>query len=168
MANDMQYKNHPQFYVGCIAFFWVISFSLGCIYALVTYDTLASMMRAAVMQPDAGTLRIFFTALPFLFLLFFTEFSGLASIGILFIKAFSYGFCVLMLKSVFLSSAWLVCLLFLFSEIFSSILLLWLFMKRSSTNKLEYRSVCLKCLFLSCIVTALDVICVSPLLSVLF
>ena len=145
---------------------WSIGITVGCgIYE----PSLLPMMHRAVQLPVSIVGVFVCTFLP----LICTYFSIIANKPIIilivcFLKSVAYGYTVKLISCVFLSSAWLVRLLFLFSDSFFLLFLffLWIGLDFSKPHKCLYRLNF--CGILAVLITLCDVFLINPFLEGLF
>ena len=114
---------------------WCFGLCIGFSFAYFERGIFSSWMRVAVKQPVSIVALLVCNFLPLcLSALAYSIHLPLVGHIILFCKAVSFGFNVLLITFSFASSSWLVCLLLLFSDMFLCMILLWMCLIHASGN----------------------------------
>ena len=151
------------------ACFWLVGFLVGCFYAYISQSHFLSLMLRSVQAPLSIVSRFVCTCFLFLFVFLFANRHRLEGLVLIcFIKAFSYGFNLMLLTLLFQSSAWLVYRLFLFSDTFICVTFLWSCMRCSIAEGLNVQTKIGICIVLCFAVTLIDFAYIVPFVRGLF
>lgn len=147
---------------------WSIGLMIGMLAAAGAGDSFFLMMRGADVSAVSIPGLLMITVLPFLLTAIAVSFSQPWLLAVLvFLKAFSYGFCAFGISRVFADADWLVRLLLMFTDGCGLPLLMWLWLRHNSISRKRFWSELTVCIAVSVCLGILDHYYVSPFLAVL-
>lgn len=151
-----------------LAIFWLLGIALGYMFATFVAQNAQFIFRSYI-ENQTSVLRLWVVHFfPFICAVFAHRFSLFYIFYLLnFVKAVSYSFCNFCVIFAFGSAGWLVRILFLFTDAFSSLLLFYFSLGclcNRSIRKTEYLII----FFSVAVVCIIDGLTVSPFLSSLF
>lgn len=148
---------------------WTCGFLSGLHIAAATFDTYASLMRAAA--DSRVSIVGLFAALTFPLIL--STISVQLSAPLLFLplsfaKAFGFAYCAYSAMYAFGDAGWLITFFLLFSDFGLSMILLWLWIRNISSTGHSFRKDALLCACIAILLGSIDCLYISPFLRALF
>lgn len=163
-----QMKSRLPSGVFCLLFCWIIGFFAGVFVSFIFVPSFSSLMHGLVLEPVSIVGNMICIFLP-LALSVISIISCKPEIILLvcFVKAVSFGFCGMLVSSVFGSASWMIRLLLLFSDTVFITVLFWLWL-RHFDRQIPCDFDCYVCLMVGILIAGIDYFVVGPVLQGLF
>lgn len=148
-----------------LSFFWSFGFFFGLFYAFHTFESYRSLFLAIASDRHAVVILLILQAAPLLISAFAARFAIPAlMLPVAFVKAFCFSFCSFGFIWAFGSAGWLIRCLYLFTDTFVILFLLWFWARHINGSRKQLCADVYLCISAIIFIGTIDCLIITPIL----